>query len=355
MLQWADNFSFYGSGLAGSDNMLDGLPYAAISMIASNQLPLDPDGVSSGRVLVLTGSSNNSNLEDTRMAVPTPRKAIGCGIRSYRKILPPTDGKRPVLIGYRTSANVRMYDLIVEPNGAISVYAKNLALLATTVVPIYTTNTWQHIEFFVDSETGEFEVRREGVPILTGTEAVPQNDNIGIISWTNRQNLFSNGAVELYMKCLTVWDTTGTYNNDFMGTVNIIGCPVQADVSNTGWAASTGTSIAAVLDEVATNDSDYATAAAVDADVEMTMTDLPEEVTSVRGIITMVRAKKLDGGDAKLQVSLKSAAAYDAGIEHAITPSDTYWWDVSEQDPNTLGPWTPGTFNDASMRLKRTV
>lgn len=355
MLQWADNFSFYGSGLAGSNNMLDGLPYASIAMNAANQLPTDPDGVSSGRVLVLTGSASNSNLEDTRMAVPTPVKAIGCGARFYRTILPPNNGKRPVLIGYRTAANVRMYDLIVEPNGALSVYDKDLALLATTTVPVFTTNTWQHIEFFVDSVTGEFEVRREAVSVLTGTEGVPQNTNIGIIGWTNRQNLNSNGAVELYMKSLVVWDTTGTYNNDFMGTVNVVGCPVLSDDSVSGWSPSTGTSVAGVLDETEPNDADYASAALAGADVEMTMTQLPDDVTSVRGVVTMVRATKTDGGDAKLQVSLKSNASYDAGTEHAITPSATYWWDISEQDPNTLSAWTPGTFNDALLRLNRTL
>jgi hypothetical protein len=64
---------------------------------------------------------------------------------------------------------------------------------------------------------------------------------------------------------------------------------------------------------------------------------------------------KTDGGDANLQVSLKSVAAYDAGVDHAITPTATYWWDVSEEDPNTVSPWTPGTFNDASIRINRTL
>lgn len=355
MLQWADNFSFYGSGLSGSDNMLDGLPYASLALNAANQLPVDPDGVSDGRVLVIIGTNNNSNLEDTRMVVPTPTKALGCGIRSYRKILPPNNGKRPVLIGYRTAANVRMYDLIVEPNGALSVYDSALALIATTTVPIYTTNTWQHIEMFVDSATGEIEVRREGVPVLTATEAVPQNVNIGIIGWTNRQNLNANSAIELYMKCLTVWDTSGTYNNDFMGTVNVIGCPVLADSSNAGWVPSTGATISGVLDETVPDDADYASAAAAGADVEMTLTDLPADVTSVRGVVTMIRAMKTDGGDAKMVVSLKSVAAYDAGAEHAITPSATYWWDISEEDPNAVAPWTPGTLNDALLRVNRTV
>mgnify|MGYP000931436768 CR=1 FL=1 len=172
MLQWADNFSFYGSGAAGAANMLDGLPYAALSNVSSTQLPTDPDGVSSGRVLTITGTNNNSNLLDSRMAVPTPTKALGVGARFYRTTLPSSNGVRPVLIGYRSIANARMYDLIVEPNGSLSVYDSGSVLIATTTIPIFTTNTWQHIEFFVNSETGDIEVRREGVPVLTATASL---------------------------------------------------------------------------------------------------------------------------------------------------------------------------------------
>lgn len=355
MLQWADNFSYYGAGVAGAANMLDGLPYADISLASASQLPADPDGSSSGQVLVITASVSNSNLTDTRMVVPTPVTALGCGARFYRTTLPSTSGARPVLIGYRSVGNARMYDLIVEPNGALSVYNNASVLLATTTIPIFTTNTWQHIEMRVNTITGAIEVRREGVPVLTTVEAVPQTGNIGIISWSNRQSNTSGGTIQFYMKSLTVWDTTGTYNNNFMGTVNIIGCPVVADSSNAGWVPSTGASVAGVLDEVVPDDADYASAAAAAADVQMSLANLPADVTSVRGVITIVRAKKTDGGDAKLQVSLKSVAAYDLGADHSITPSETYWWDVSEQDPNTVSPWTPGTFNDALLRLVRTL
>lgn len=355
MLQWADNFSFYGSGVAGAANMMDGLPYASISNSSSTQLPTDPDGVSSGRVLSITATNNNSNLLDSRMAVPTPVKALGVGARFYRTSLPPSNGLRPVLIGYRTIANARMYDLIVEPNGSLSVYDSGSNLIATTTIPIFTTNTWQHIEFFVDSETGDIEVRREGIPVLTATESVPQNVLVGIIGWTNRQNLNSNTGLGLYMKGLVVWDTTGTYNNDFMGTVHVVGCPVATDDSNAGWIPSTGSYVAEVVDEDVPNDTDYASAAAAAAVVEMTMADVPNDTTSVRGVITVFRGLKTDGGDANVQVSLKSVAAYDAGTNHAITPTATYWWDVSEEDPNTASPWTPGTFNDALMKIERTV
>lgn len=358
MLQWADNFSFYGSGAAGVVSMLNGLPYAFLADAGFNnisQLPTDPDGISSGRVLVICGTNDNSNLQDGRMAVPTPVKTLGHGARFFRTSLPSNINIRPVIIGYRSPANGRMYDLIVEPNGALTVYNGAGTILCTTTIPIFTTNTWQHIEMLINSVTGAIEVRREGVVVLTGVEAVPQNALIGIIGWTNRQNFNFNNAIELYMKGLTIWDTTGTYNNTFMGTVSIVGCLVQADVSNAGWVPSTGASVAALLGKNVPDDSTFDSAAAINADVVMSLADLAADVTSVRGIVAVVRAKKNDGGDARITTYMKSAAAVRAGTEHAVGPATAYWWDVFEEDPNTVSPWTPGTFNSAQLRIKRTV
>ena len=356
MLQWCDNFSNYGSGLTGITNALDGLPYAAINTASGTQFPADPDGVSGGRVMALAGNSNNSNLTDTRMAVPTPRKELGCGARFWRSSLPSTNGVRPVLIGFRDTANVRMYDLIVEPNGALSVYDENSVLIATTTVPTFTPNSWQHIEMLINSTTGEFEVRREGVSVLTGTDPSPQDKLMCIISWTNRQNLTSNTELGLYMKDLVVWDTTGTYNNDFMGSVAVLTMPLIADDSNTGWVPSTGTDLYPLLDETDPNDADYITApepAPVTA--LFVLEDLPADIISVRGVQTMVRAEKSDGGDAFLQMSMESNGAFDLGTNHSVTTAMTYHWDISEEDPNTLAQWTPGTFDDAKLRIQRTT
>lgn len=355
MLQWCDNFSNYGSSTSGRTKMLDGLVYADIYPDGTKVLPLDPDGLSSGRVLNVDSGPTNSNLADSRLALPTPGDVIGVGFRSYRKTLPSGMGDRPVIMGYRTVANVRLYDLIVEPNGALSLYNASLVLVATTSIPIYTTNSWQHIEMKIDASTGEYEVRREGITVLSGTDTSPPMVSFGILGWTNRQNLFSAEDDNLFMKDLVVWDDLGSYNNDFFGTVSVLTCTVTADVSSSGFTASTGTDLYALLDDVVPDDADYMQAVAAPAEAVFTLADLPNDITSVRGVQTMVRATKNDGGDAKMQVSLKSGSAFDAGADHAITTTPTYWWDISEEDPNTSAAWTPGTFNDASLKIARTL
>lgn len=351
MLLWADNFQNYGTGSTSRDNMLDGLPYIDAAANQTNGAATSPDG-SGELVMTLTGSGSN-NLDCFRLALSTPGDVIGCGARFWRPTLPAFNSERPAIISYRTTANARRYDLQVEPNGALGLYNNNV-LVAATTVPVFVAASFQHIEMKINCVTGAYEIRREGVNVLSGIDPSPPGGTIGIVGFNNHQNTYVAAGI-LYMKDLVVWDDAGTQNNDFMGSVSVKTGSLVADSSNSGWVASVGSSIAGVLDETTPNDADYATAAAINADAEMTLSDLDADVTSVRGVITVFRAKKSDGGDGKMQISLKSNASYDAGVEHPVTTSETYYYDVSELDPNTGNPWTPGSFNDALVRMKRTL
>jgi hypothetical protein len=78
-------------------------------------------------------------------------------------------------------------------------------------------------------------------------------------------------------------------------------------------------------------------------------------VTSVRGIISVVRARKIDGGDANLQVGLVSGAGVDQGADRPVTTSFTYYYDVSELNPVSAAPWTPVQVDAMAGRVDRTT
>lgn len=89
---------------------------------------------------------------------------------------------------------------------------------------------------------------------------------------------------------------------------------------------------------------------------EFTLSNLPPDITSVRGLISIARAAKVDGGDGNLQVSLTSDGVnYDLGADRPITTAFTYWPDVSELNPTSGAAWTPTQTNSARIRLNRTV
>jgi hypothetical protein len=89
---------------------------------------------------------------------------------------------------------------------------------------------------------------------------------------------------------------------------------------------------------------------------------LPDDVTSIRAVIPKLRAAKVDGGDGNVQVSFGiSDPSYDAGPDTPITTAFTYWGNptvpfVSEINPLSAAPWTPGEFNiGARIKVARTL
>ena len=87
----------------------------------------------------------------------------------------------------------------------------------------------------------------------------------------------------------------------------------------------------------------------------MDFENLPPDITSVRGLMTLVRASNSDGGDGKLQTSLVSAGDLANGADRQITTAETYWYDISELNPDTGVAWTPANTDSANIRFNRTL
>ena len=81
---------------------------------------------------------------------------------------------------------------------------------------------------------------------------------------------------------------------------------------------------------------------------------LPPTVTGVRWI-EMRNRSFTDGGAASLQATFQVNAADAAGAANAMTTTPTYYFDVIEEDPNTVGALTPTSVNTGSVMLERTA
>ena len=92
------------------------------------------------------------------------------------------------------------------------------------------------------------------------------------------------------------------------------------------------------------------------AAAEMTLSALPEDTTTVRGLISIVRAMNSDGGDGNLQVSLTpNGTDYAAGLDRVLTTAATFYKDVSVTSPDTATAWTPAEVNSLRIKFNRTV
>lgn len=83
---------------------------------------------------------------------------------------------------------------------------------------------------------------------------------------------------------------------------------------------------------------------------------LPARTTGVRAVTLVTRSRKTDTGNCNVQASLVTADNSSAnGADRPLTTAFTYYGDIIEQDPATVGALTPSTFVGARVRIDRTL
>ncbi len=355
----ADNFSIYGTD---STLLLNGI-YANVAN--SPALVVDPDGVSPGYVLDTKGGTGSGWI---RYVLPGARDTVGMAARLWMPHLP-TDTTGPVSFAAPAmwmqstvgGSNVMLY---VDTLGKIKVVLGadvDDTLLAESSTPVVTSQGWYHIEWKVtgDAVAGTVDVRVEGVEVISETGLNTGSGDIELVFIGVDSDASGGSSTHNYWKDYVVWDSLGTENNDFFGTVQVKTLLPISDVS-LNWTPSTGTTGYSILDNIPPSTT-YISAedAPLPSPYVAELEDLPADTTSVRGLITYVRAAKVDGGDGTLQVGLISdpdgTPATDLGADRAITTAQTYWRDVSELDPATAAQWTPTAVNLAQLQIDRTT
>lgn len=351
-IQWADNFGRYGTGGASNTAMRDGLPYNNwLSQCAADP---DPLAAAAGeRCCILDSGLDASPTAENRIAIPTPHAGkVGVAARFWFTSFGAGNARRVCAVFINVGLTV-LASCQVEPNGALRIVdGFSGAEIANTVSPVVSTLTWNHIETMYNGTTGAMEVRLNGVTVLSGVATV-----LGTTAFAYPSTRIGNTAGGgVRVKDLVIWDDTGTQNNDFVGAVVCRRFKPNADVSLGGWVPSTGSSGVPLLAKDAPNDATYLSAATPPpALMEYGVENLPIEVTSVRAIVTVVRARKIDGGDGNLQTALISGGDADDGADRPITPTFAYWFDISELSPDTAAPWTPVEFDAMTATVDRTL
>lgn len=356
-LLWAD-FPSGQTGLYGTTEarMLDGL-YA--DQDGAFELIEDPDPNVTGNVCHYETGTTGSRL---RKVLPAAVSALGIGERVWFPTLPPSVNQRGFIAKFKDNNNVTHVSFYVDTTGTISAYRGNYSggtLLGTSTSPVIVAGAWQNVEMKVlfSNTVGTIEVRVEGVVVaglnLTGLDTV----NSALTTCAQIEFGFDDTAnfAQWYQKDLVVWDTAGSINNDFFGSVSVYALRTDGDVS-LNWTPSTGATGWNLLDESPPDDADYISAGdPPPSPAVMSLTDLPEDVTSVRGLIAIARSRKTDGGDGNLQVSMVSNGTPGNGSDRPITTAFTYWFDVFETDPDTSAAWTPVAVDAADIQFDRTL
>lgn len=354
-IQFCDDFGSYGS----TSRLVNGV-YASVGF--GVDLVADPDPNATGTVL--RQNSGSGYIEGLRKVLTTPRTTIGVSLRLWMATLPNTNAESAVPVSLCDGSNNIYVTLWVTTTGALHVLQNSGVsggtILAQTTGPVLVANAWNHIEMKTTiGVSGSVAVRVNGVEVINETGI----DTKGARPGTDVEQVridydrgTGSAGITVYYKDYVIWDDTGSLNNDFLGTVRCIRLPVDGDVSLGDWTPSSGSTGWNLLNEVPPSDTSYIAATAPTTNTcVMDFQNLPPDITSVRALMTLIRANNSDGGDGQLQTSLVSNGNDDSGLDRQITVAPTYWFDVSEVDPNTSAQWTPAGTDAAQLRFDRTL
>lgn len=353
-IEHCENWSIYG----GNVGFLTNGVYAQ----AAGFMTTDPDPTSSGFVYCPGFNFRNSGGQQIRYVLGTGNvTTLGMAQRWWLPILPTSNNGFPFM-EWDDAGNNTLIRVGVTTTGSFQVYSAATDTTVFSDIPNITANAWWHIEVkvVVNGAASTVQIRVEGAPILfSGSDTITTtiSQPVAQTSWGNKNNFTQAYNQTWLIKDLVIWNGNGSRNHDWLGSVVVYSQKANGDVA-APWALTGAATATDVLNTTPPQDSTiYASAAypSIPAQMEVDLTTLPTNVTTVRGMMTFVRAKKIDGGDGNLQNGLISNGVQGNGADRPITAAATYWRDVFETDPNTSDTWTVNAANAAHLTINRTV
>jgi hypothetical protein len=306
----------------------------------------DPDPNITGNVVRFNGGIPDPLI---RKVLPSTQAKVGMGRRLWLNSLPDADNNSIIIFDWRDAANSIIATVSVDTTGRIVLNGGGGAEVRSAA-PAIVANAWQHIEAELNAGPGSLECRVEGVTVASFTGRVfPSTAQVAV-------RITIGASTRQYLKDWVIWDGAGAFNNTWMGSIQVRELIPDWD-SSFNWTTSSCATGWNLIDEAPPNDdTDYIIAInPPPAASRFDVSNLPVDVTSVRGLVAFVRSRKTDGGDGNLQVGVRSGASTSLGTDRPITTAYTYWSDVFETDPATGAAWTPAAVNGVKIQLNRTV
>lgn len=377
-LLWCDGFDHYGSD---ENNMLDGV-YAANGTdggtLGGSSLSTAHPATGTHGMFV---SGDNSAGTALRKVLPASTLKIGVAARIYFDGLPSGNIGGTIFNFLPADATTPHISVVVDASGALrflrsreyfTINGENGSLVAQSD-PIIVPSANNHIEvqMYKHASDGWVRVAVNGVHRFQATGLNTEHNSEQIVAVSHNSGMSgATGSKGFYMDDLYIYDFTGdsAVDTDFCPTVDgsgiatnyigelqVIYCPMNGDTAETDWVRISGSNDYEMVDEVDPDDATYIYSTTAGDLSEFDITDLPEDITYIRGVQLLGRMSKGDSGAAMTKFGMKSDASTEDAAERPITVDPTYWWDFMNTDPDTGARWTRAGLNAAWFRLTRSV
>lgn len=374
-LLWCDGFEHYG---LDESNMLDGV-YGTVAPNTRAELSTAQAANGTHSYYIFTGN-DTGNGNCLRKILPTSKTKMGACGRFYFPTLSGGNSGGTIFDFLTSTVTSAHISCSVDSSGAIRFYrgrnyftinGENGTLIAQTD-PIIVASAWNHIEvqLYLHDTDGWIRVAVNGVHRYEGTGLDTKNGSSDIVSVAQSMSISGGSGLAFYVDDIYYYDFEGSSAVDtdfvpttdgggkatsYIGELQVIYLPMNGDTAEDDWVPSTGTDAYAMVDETTPDDADYIYSTTVGDLSEFDITDLPEDITYIRGVQLIGRMSKADSGAAMIKFGMKSDAATDDADERPVTVEPTYWWDFMNVDPDSGARWTRASLNAAWFRLTRSV
>lgn len=373
MRLWGDGFDHYGDD---ETNMLDG------SYATASNVTLTTAQFANGTHSVLIGASGtSSNSGGLRKVLASAKDKMGASARFYFPDMP-TDNLESCLFEFLTSSTTMgQIAVVLDANGRLGFYRGSSSApldggMSGTLVaqtdPIVVASAWNHIEIqvYIHDSAGWVRVAINGVHRYESTGLDTKHNADNIVSVRTCRYEVATQSGEFYIDDYSLYDFTGTAATDtdwcptvdgsgvatnYIGELQPILCLATADTAEADWLKSTGTDGYDLIDKTTPNDATYIYSTTATDLSEFTLTDLPADITYIRGVDFHSRISKSDSGAAMYKVGMKSVAATSDATEIPMTVEPTYWYAQINVDPDSTTRWTRPSFNAAWLRQLRSA
>lgn len=233
----------------------------------------------------------------------------------------------------------------------------SLTLLGSSDGGVIQSGVWAYIEWkwTIDDAAGSYEVRVNGLTVLTGTSKDTRSTNLGATTYS-AVALLSNAGISNQRDFDDVYviDLTGSLNNDFLGDVTVTALLPTGAGSATGWTPSTGSNYQCVDEASPNDDTDYVSASAVDTKDTYAFDDVPAG-SVIKAVQVVSAQRKENEGPGKIKHVVRSSSAdYDQAEQGIGGATYSFLCTVVETDPATSAAWTESGFNAAEFGVKKT-
>lgn len=224
--------------------------------------------------------------------------------------------------------------------------------LATTSGAALTPNVWGYVELKVtiDDSTGSYELRVNGVNEASASGVDTRNAgnaSVDRVQFAGSASASSN----VYFDDIYILDTSGSLNNDFLGSQKVVAIYPSAAGDSTQFAPSAGNNYQAVDDNPPDDDSTYVESG-TSSQLDLYNFD-DTSLVGVKGVQINARCKETDGTPFSVHLVAKSGATQSDGSAIAVGSTNYLTRTrIVETDPDTSAAWTDGGIDSAQFGVK---